>query len=99
MIGLLVADASLVAEVLFNFVSIFIQVLSWSIIIRALLSWFTVSGKWPVVQLLMEITEPVLAPIRRALPSSWMIDLSPLIALILLQVLGRILLPVVGSIA
>ncbi len=99
MISLLVGDASLVSEALYNFVSIFIQVLFWSIIIRALLNWFTVSGKWPVVRLLMEITEPVLAPIRRALPSSWMIDFSPLIALLLLQVLGRLLLPIVSNIA
>lgn len=74
-----------------NFIYFFAQVLFWAIIIRALLSWFNLGGGQPVFRLLMEITEPVLAPIRRVVPSLGMIDLSPLIALILIQVISGLL--------
>jgi YggT family protein len=78
--------------VLGEFISIFAFVLTWAIIIRALLSWFSVSGAQPVLRLLVEITEPVLAPIRRVLPTAGMLDFSPLVALLLIQVIRNIVL-------
>ena len=77
--------------VLVEFISIFATVLTWAIIIRALLSWFSISGVQPVFRLLVEITEPVLAPIRRVLPTAGMLDFSPLVALLLIQVISNIL--------
>jgi len=47
--------------------------------------------------LLFEITEPVLSPIRRALPTIGAIDFSPLVALLLVQFLGGILAGLVRS--
>ena len=78
--------------VLSEFISIFASVLTWAIIIRALLSWFSLGGAQPVFRLLIEITEPVLAPIRRVLPTAGMLDFSPLVALLLIQVISNILL-------
>ena len=78
--------------VLGEFIKIFAFVLTWAIIIRALLSWFSFSGAQPVFRLLVEITEPVLAPIRRVLPTAGMLDFSPLVALLLIQVISNILL-------
>jgi YggT family protein len=78
--------------VLGQFISIFATVLTWAIIIRALLSWFSFGGAQPVFRLLVEITEPVLAPIRRVLPTAGMLDFSPLVALLLIQVISNILL-------
>ena len=78
--------------VLGEFIKIFAFVLTWAIIIRALLSWFSFSGAQPVFRLLVEITEPVLAPIRRVLPTAGMLDFSPLVALLLIQVIRSILL-------
>jgi len=78
--------------VLGQFIQIFAFVLTWAIIIRALLSWFSFSGAQPVFRLLVEITEPVLAPIRRVLPTAGMLDFSPLVALLLIQVISSILL-------
>jgi len=55
----------------------------WVIIIRALLSWVNPDPWNPVVQFLTRITEPVLAPIRRYVPSWRMgLDLSPLVAIL-----------------
>jgi YggT family protein len=55
----------------------------WLIIIRALLSWVNPDPRNPVVQFLTRVTEPVLAPIRRLVPSWRMgIDLSPLVVIL-----------------
>jgi YggT family protein len=55
----------------------------WLVIIRALLSWVNPDPWNPVVQFLTRVTEPVLAPIRRRLPTWRMgIDLSPLVAIL-----------------
>lgn len=44
----------------------------------------------PLVVAVHEITEPLLAPIRQLLPRFGMIDLSPFIAIIVLNVIGRV---------
>ncbi len=83
-----------------DFVTIFVQVLTWAIIIRTLLSWFSVGGGaiQPVFRLLFDITEPVLGPVRRVLPTIGAIDFSPLVALLLVQFLGGILVNLVSTI-
>ena len=43
-----------------------------------------------IMRFLRDITEPVLAPLRRVLPSMGMLDLSPFVAMILFQVMGSI---------
>ncbi|GKX63384.1 YggT family protein [Pragia fontium] len=55
----------------------------WVIIIRALMSWIS-QGRNPVDQLLIQLTEPLLYPIRRLLPSMGGIDLSPMILIMVL---------------
>jgi len=61
-----------------------IGVYIWLIIIRALLSWFNPDPFNKFVQLLHDITEPVLRPVRRLLPVNLGIDISPIIIIILL---------------
>ncbi len=59
---------------------------------RVLLSWFpNVDRSNPVIQLIYTVTEPVLRPIRDLLPQTGMMDLSPLIVFLILQVLMRLL--------
>ncbi len=60
-----------------------ITIYIWIIIIRALISWVNPDPRSPLVRFLHEVTEPVLAPIRRYLPFVG-IDLSPLVALLVL---------------
>ncbi|MFO1430611.1 MAG: YggT family protein [Candidatus Competibacteraceae bacterium] len=68
-----------------------LTVLLWAVIFQAVLSWFNPDFRQPVVQLLYQLTEPVLRPARRLLPPFSGLDLSPLLVIIALQ-LGRILL-------
>jgi YggT family protein len=44
----------------------------------------------PLVIALHEITEPILAPIRQVLPRFGMIDLSPMVAIIVLNLIGQV---------
>jgi YggT family protein len=69
------------------------QLLTLAIIVRAVLSWFPASrGLAPVVGMLDSVTEPVVGPIRRRLPSFGGIDLSPLLAIVLITVAESFLL-------
>jgi len=70
-----------------------IRVLTWIIVIDAILTWFPqIDRRHPIVVTLRKITEPIYRPIRRLIPPqrTGYIDLSPLIAIVLLQVLWMI---------
>jgi YggT family protein len=74
------------------------QLLTLAIIVRAVLSWFPVPrGLAPVTGLLDSVTEPVVGPIRRRLPSFGGIDLSPLLAIVLITVVESFLLGLLGG--
>jgi YggT family protein len=55
------------------------------IIARALISWVSPDPFNPIVRFLYRVTEPVLRPIRRRLPSAMGLDLSPLVVLVALK--------------
>ena len=71
-----------------SFVNLVITVLSVAIIGRALLSWFDPGMKTMVGRLLRDVTEPIIAPIRQVMPRMGMLDLSPIVALVLLRLIG-----------
>jgi YggT family protein len=73
------------------FIQLFVTALWLLVIGRVLLSWINPRFEGPVARFLYETTEPLLAPIRRILPSTGMIDLSPLVLMLLLGVLVRVL--------
>lgn len=54
-----------------------------------IISWVGMDPRNPIFIFLHEITEPILAPIRQIIPRLGMLDLSPLVAIILLQVIAR----------
>ena len=66
-------------------------VLTLAIIARAILSWFMRDPRNPIWEFLTAITDPILNPIRSVMPRGIMIDFSPLIAIILIQVIKGIL--------
>ena len=76
---------------LLNFVSVLFTILYVAIIARSLMSWFNPSAENPFVRLVYEITEPVLAPLRRIVPRIGMIDITPIVAIVLLQLIESLL--------
>jgi YggT family protein len=80
---------------LLNFVNILVQVLVIAIIARALLSWFNLRPDNPLVRALYDVTEPILSPLRRIIPRVGMLDISPIVAILLLQALQQVLTSVI----
>jgi YggT family protein len=75
-----------------SFVYLLFQVLSLAILGRVLLSWVDPMGNMRITQVLRDLTEPILGPIRSLLPNMAMFDFSPIIAMLLLQALSRLIL-------
>jgi YggT family protein len=71
-----------------SIIATLLQLLSFAILIRALLSWVNPDPSNPFVQVLDAITEPILQPLRQIVPRMGMIDITPMVALILLQVIA-----------
>lgn len=64
----------------------------WVIIIRALITWVNPDPYNPIVQFLNRVTEPILSPIRRLLPTYRIgLDLSPFIAILIIYFMREFL--------
>jgi YggT family protein len=73
-----------------------INVFLFAIIVQVIISWINPGSYNPVNGLLNSLTAPVMRPIQRLLPPMSGIDLSPLFALIGLQVLKMLIQPLLG---
>jgi YggT family protein len=76
---------------LLAFIDILFNVLIFAIIARALLSWFPMRPDHPIVRLLDDITEPIMTPLRRVVPRIGMFDITPIVAILLLNLIERLL--------
>jgi YggT family protein len=85
-------------QLLYNFVGIFFDLLSFAIIARILLSWMQNHNTGRIKMVLHDITEPVLAPFRRSIFRIGMIDLSPIVALFVLDLVKSAMLYLVSYI-
>lgn len=75
-----------------DLIDILFDVMYWLIIIRVILSWVRHDPYNPIFRFIYEVTEIVLAPARKFIPMGGMgIDFSPIIALLLLQLLKSII--------
>ena len=73
-----------------TFFSFLFSALYIAIIGRILMSFIDPQVQMRVSQILHEITEPILGPLRRVIPTVGMFDFSPMIALMLLSFLQRL---------
>ncbi len=74
--------------------TVFLYILVFAIVARALLSWLPVARANPFARIVQQITDPLIEPVRRYVPRTGMIDLSPMIVIIVLYlmiiVVGRV---------
>ncbi|OKP02933.1 YggT family protein [Xenorhabdus eapokensis] len=70
----------------------------WLVIARALLSWIS-QGRNPVDYVLIQLTEPLMAPIRRIIPSMGGLDFSAMIVILILYALNALRYDVMGWLA
>ncbi len=76
---------------LLDFVRFLCYLLSILIIARAVLSWFSLGQTNILSVYLYRVTEPFLLPLRRFIPRTGMVDLSPVAAVVLLQLMNLVL--------
>ncbi|MBS4211923.1 MULTISPECIES: YggT family protein [Neobacillus] len=62
---------------------------SWALIIYILMSWFPGAKESAIGQFLARICEPYLEPFRRIIPAIGMIDISPIVAFLVLNFATR----------
>ncbi|WP_153124194.1 YggT family protein [Peribacillus tepidiphilus] len=72
---------SFILDVLYNLIEIY----SWALIIYILMSWFPNARESAIGQFLSRITEPYLEIFRRFIPPIGMIDVSPIVAIVILN--------------
>lgn len=83
--------------IIYRTLGIVFSIIEITIILRAVLSWLPVPRDSKLVYLLYQITEPILAPIRSIVQKSSffgsiMIDISPIIAFLLIRIIRTIVL-------
>lgn len=81
---------------LFGLLQLTISALTVLVIVYAILSW--VRSDSPITDVIDRLCAPLLRPFRRAIPLVGGIDLSPLVLLVLLQVVSMVLRAVAGSV-
>jgi len=79
-------------SLLINFVSILFWLLNMAIFLRVLLSWFSVDPYNPIVSFIYQVTDPILEPLRRVIPPMGPLDITPIVAMILLDIVRRVVL-------
>lgn len=73
-------------------IDLIFTVLTFAIIAHALVSWLPVDRyNNPAIRLLDQIVAPILEPLRRFIPPVGMMDITPIVALIILQVLQALI--------
>ena len=77
----------LVIYALRELASLILNYVFWTVLFRVILSWVAPDPSNPVVRVVIQITEPLMAPVRRLLPDMGGLDLSPLIVLLGVQLL------------
>jgi len=91
--GFVVDWVLLVPWALIALFSLFLNILFYAMIISVILSWVAPGSHNPGAELVAQITEPVLAPFRRIIPSLGGLDISPIFAFIVIQLLQSWLIP------
>lgn len=83
---------------LIYFLNLLVQVITLLVIVKVILSYF-MSPYHPIRETIDKIINPLLDPIRRVMPPTGMIDFSPLILLVLVQILRSLLVSILLGLA
>lgn len=69
---------------------LFLNIFFYALIISVILSWVAPGSHNPGAELVNQITEPLLAPLRRILPSMGGLDISPILAFMIIKLLDML---------
>jgi YggT family protein len=89
--GLKISPAAIVVMSFAEILNIICWILLIAIFARAILSWIAPRSYHPAIRLLDGLSEPLLTPFRRLLPSMGGLDLSPIFAILAINLVQRLL--------
>jgi len=72
-------------ELFFDILEALVVFLQISVFATVLMSWVSPEGKGSINEILHQITEPILGPVRKIVPPLGMFDFTPMIAIFILQ--------------
>jgi YggT family protein len=76
---------------LHTFAQVLVYLFIFAIFVRAAASWFVRDYHSRAMGFLVDVTEPILGPLRRVIPAALGVDFSPMIAILVLYVVGQFL--------
>jgi YggT family protein len=79
------------------FINVLAQALTLAIFVRVIMSWVPLKLPFGLGEFVFAVTEPILGPIRRALPIAGGMDFSPIVAFLLIQVVQAVLLRILPA--
>lgn len=71
-----------------NVLGLIVKIYFWSVIAVVVVSWIAPQSGHPAIQLVAQLTEPVMSPVRKVMPSMGGLDLSPIIVFLILNVIS-----------
>ncbi len=74
-----------------NVLDLIVKIYFWSVIAVVVVSWIAPQSSHPAIQLVAQITEPVMRPVRNVMPSLGGLDLSPIIVFLILNVISVVI--------
>lgn len=93
--GYLPSPMALIQGSIAEMFSLFITLFTITILIEVVLSWITAPGSYnPAAQLIRRLNAPLLEPVRKKLPATSGLDLSPLVVVIALQLVHMLVHPI-----
>jgi YggT family protein len=72
-----------------HYAAVLVTLLQFAIFFRAILSWFPGAQDNALGRILIQVTEPILAPLRRIVPRMGMMDITPMAAILVLFVVQQ----------
>jgi len=85
--------SSIIVMALYEVISLTLNIFLFSIFILVILSWVAPGQRNPIISVLYQLTAPILLPLRRIIPDLGGIDLSPMVAIVAIQVAKMLILP------
>jgi YggT family protein len=74
-----------------NILDLIVKIYFWSVIAVVVVSWIAPTSHHPAIQLVAQLTEPVMRPVRNLMPSMGGLDLSPIIVFLILNVISVVI--------
>ena len=75
-----------------SIINISFEILTYIIFIRVILSWFSHNPYQPIIKLIYQISDTILSPIRSIVSPIGGVDISPIIAIFMIQLIKNIIL-------